>query len=61
MEFDCVCGECKQPKFADEIWDFENVICGDCYEKWFQAEYAYWKPLYDGEVLGGFHRPKERE
>lgn len=55
------CTTCKQPKDADEIFDKENHICEDCYNKWFDAENAYWRPLplYDGEVLGGFYRPKE--
>ena len=58
---DYICTTCKQPKDAEEIFDKENGICEVCHDKWFQAEYAYWRPLYDGEVLAGIHRPNTTE
>ena len=58
---DHICTTCKQPKPVDEIHDRENEICVDCYEQWFQDECAYWRPLYDGEVLAGIHCPNTTE
>jgi len=60
MGFDCVCEKCGKPKMFDEIQDSGNGWCVDCYDHWFENERAYWKPLYDGEVLGGFHRPEPK-
>ena len=59
MGYDCYCETCKQPKTDDEIIDKENGICETCHDAWLAKEYAYWKPLYDGEVLGGFHNPEK--
>lgn len=39
----------------------EADMCDECHEQWFQKEYAYWKPLYDGEVLAGLVRNDESD
>jgi hypothetical protein len=46
-----ICEKCGQP--ADEHGPGEDGWCMACYDKWFAAEYAYWKPLYDGEKQAG--------
>ena len=59
MGFDCVCEKCKQPKYFDEITDTENGFCETCRDAWIAQQYAYWKPLYDGEKLAGLIPDKE--
>ena len=48
-----VCEKCKLEKDSDEMCNDESGICHSCYDEWFAAEYAYWKPLYLGEVSAG--------
>ena len=47
------CSSCKAKLPIDEMFDGENETCEPCHDAWFAAEYAYWKPLYDGEKLAG--------
>ena len=46
-----MCTRCGEP--SDEKGCSENDWCVGCYEKWFNAEMAYWKPLYEGEKQAG--------
>jgi hypothetical protein len=39
----------------------EASQCHDCHDAWSQKQAHYWKPLYDGEVLAGLHRPEVAE
>lgn len=50
------CDTCKQLFDYDEIMDRENCICETCHDKRCKEEYAYFKPIYDGEVLAGLHQ-----
>ena len=35
--------------------------CHDCHDELSQKQARHWKPLYDGEVLAGLHRPEGSE
>ena len=58
-----VCPECA--KHIDTDFHTEDVysdgendpICMDCREDYEKRQYAYWKPLYDGEVQAGIAGP----
>lgn len=51
------CEKCGQP--SEEVGCKENDWCMDCYEEWFASEWAYWKPLYDGEKQAGLLDDKD--
>lgn len=59
-----VCPKCGKQidsdyNLEDIYYDGENDdICLECYEESLDQEMAYWWPLYRGEVIAGFHRPK---
>lgn len=49
MSDDILCEHCG--KLVESI--NEADMCEDCHDKWFQEQYAHWRPLYEGEVLAG--------
>lgn len=40
---------------SEDVYDDgeNDPICMDCHDERVAKEYAYWKPLYDGEVQAG--------
>lgn len=55
LKMDILCEHCG--KYVESV--NEADMCEDCHDKWFQEQYAYWRPLYEGEVLAGLVGEKE--
>ena len=59
MGYDYTCAECSKPCRDEDIGDFENGLCIECYEKDMDAREKYWRPLYEGEKKAGLLPDKQ--
>ena len=61
LGYDFLCERCGKPASYNDatVGDGENCWCDECCDKDHQANYAYWKPLYDGEKRAGLVGKKE--
>jgi hypothetical protein len=59
LGYDCLCERCGTACTYDDIADTENGWCERCVDAYFEEQYRYWRPLYEGEKQAGLIPEKD--